>query len=244
MLYGTYLSANGMRMQMKKQGVIANNLANANTVGFKRDLFSIQEMGTANQNTGRLSPWERNDKFDKYGGPQILSTRTSFEKGANVYTGGNLNFSIEGEGFFKVKDFKTDEVFYTRNGHFMVDKEGFLTMPNNGLHVLDNGDNQITVDNLNGSIAEVMNVVNFDDLTRLSKKEGNLFSVALDSNGERPVEIPATSKVLTGFLEGSNTNAINEMVSMIEAHRAYQANASNLKSQDENLGTLISISRI
>lgn len=244
MLQGTYLSANGMRMQMRRQGVIANNLANANTIGFKRDLLSIQEMGTANENTGRLSPWSRNDKFDKFGGPQILSTRTSFEKGSNVFTGGDLDFSIEGDGFFKVKDMKTDGTFYTRNGNFVIDSEGFLAMPNNGLRVLDSSDNPITVETVEGSLAEIINVVGFEDMNRLSKAGGNLFEGMPNKTGELPTEFPSASPIITGFLEESNTNGINEMVSMIEAHRAYEANASNLKQQDENMGTLISIARI
>lgn len=239
MIYGLYTSGNGMRMQMRRQEVISNNLANSSTTGYKRNLFNIQEMGAEKDNTGRIG----NDKFDNFGGPKIHSTRVSFEQGPMVNTDNALDFAIDGDGFFKLKNPANGESFYTRSGHFATNKDGQLISADNGFLVLDQRDNPILLNELEGSLAETVKVVSFTDLKSLQKQEGTMFKLNKNENGQTPTELPVTSPVLVGYLEESNTNSINEMVSMIEAHRAYQANATNLKQQDENLGSLISIAR-
>ena len=239
MLYGLYTSGNGMRMQMRRQEVISNNLANSNTTGFKRNLFNIQEMGAETEGAGRIGK----GKYDQFGGPHIFSTSVSFEQGALVNTDNDLDFAIEGEGFFKLKNPANGESFYTRSGHFSKNKEGQLINSENGFLVLDQRDNAIQMNDLETPVMNAVKVVTFSDLSTLQKQEGTMFKLNKNESGQLPVELPVTSKVFSGYLEESNTNSINEMVSMIEAHRAYQANASNLKQQDENLGSLISIAR-
>lgn len=242
MIYGMYTSANGMRMQMRRQEVISNNLANVNTTGFKRNLFNVKEMGSENENIGRAGPF-KNSTDAQFGGPEILSTRVSFEQGELVNTDNELDLAINGEGFFKLKNPRNGDLFYTRSGHFSMNKDGQMIQADNGYLVLDQSDNPISVNDLKGSAAEVVKVVNFKDMKALQKQEGTMFKLNKNQSGQAPVELPVTSSVLSGYLEESNTNSINEMVSMIEAHRAYQANASNLKQQDENLGSLISIAK-
>lgn len=242
MLYGLYTSGNGMRMQMRRQEVISNNLANSSTTGFKRNLFNVKEMGSENEFMGRAVS-QKNSSNSQFGGPEILSTRVSFEQGNLVNTENNLDLAIEGEGFFKLKNPINGDLFYSRNGHFAANKEGQLVHADNGFLVLDQSDNPIPLNDINGSIADAVKVVNFKDLSALQKQEGTMFSLNKSKSGELQTELPVASAVQQGFLEESNTNSINEMVSMIEAHRAYQANASNLKQQDDNLGSLISIAR-
>ena len=237
-----YTSGNGMRVQMRRQEVISNNLANSNTTGFKRNLFNIQEMGSENENTGRVGA-DRNEVMDKFGGPQIHSTRVSFEQGDLAITDNELDFAIEGKGFFKMKNPSNGDIFYSRSGHFTMNKEGQLANAENGFLVLDQRDNPVIMREIEGSVAEAIKVVGFNDLGALQKKEGTMFKLMKNEKNQSPLELPVTSTVLKGYLEESNTNPINEMVQMIEAHRAYQANASNLKQQDENLGSLISIAR-
>jgi flagellar basal-body rod protein FlgG len=242
MLYGMYTSGNGMRVQMRRQDVISNNLANTNTTGFKRNLFNVQEMGSENENIGRMGS-SRNEMLDKFGGPQIHSTRVSFEQGNMESTDNELDLAIEGEGFFKLKNPATGEFSYTRSGHFSMNKDGQLVGADSGHLVMDQRDTPIVVSELQGSASDAVKVVSFNDLGSLQKQEGTMFKLNKNQSGQLPTEMPVTSKVYSGFLENSNTNSINEMVQMIEAHRAYQANASNLKQQDENLGSLISIAR-
>lgn len=242
MLYGLYTSGNGMRMQMRRQEVISNNLANSSTTGFKRNLFNVKEMGSENEYMGRIVSSKMNT-HSEFGGPEILSTRVSFDQGNLVNTENPLDMAIEGDGFFKLKNPTTGDLFYTRSGHFSVNNEGQLVNAENGFLVLDQGDNPIALNEINGSIAEAVKVVSFKDLSALQKQEGTMFKLNKSKSGELLTELPVASVVHSGFLEESNTNSINEMVSMIEAHRAYQANASNLKQQDDNLGSLISIAR-
>lgn len=242
MLYGLYTSGNGMRMQMRRQEVISNNLANSSTTGFKRNLFNVKEMGSENEFMGRAVS-SKTSSNSQFGGPEILSTRVSFEQGNLVNTENPFDMAIEGDGFFKLKNPTTGDLFYTRSGHFTMNKDGQLVHADNGFLVLDQGDNPIPLNEINSSIAEAVKVVNFKDLSALQKQEGTMFKLNNSQGGTLPTELPVASVVRQGFLEESNTNSINEMVSMIEAHRAYQANASNLKQQDDNLGSLISIAR-
>lgn len=242
MLYGLYTSGNGMRMQMRRQEVISNNLANASTTGFKRSTFSVKEMGSENERIGRLGS-ERNETLDRFGGPEILSTRVSFEQGNLDSTENEFDFAIDGPGFFKLKNPINGETLYTRSGHFTMNKDGQMVHTENGYLVMDQNDNPIALNELTGPIKDAIKVVNFNDLKTLHKQEGTMFALQKNQNGVPPIELPTTSPVLRGYLEESNTNAINEMVQMIEAHRAYQANASNLKQQDDNLGSLISIAK-
>ena len=242
MLYGMYTSGNGMRVQMRRQEVISNNLANTNTAGFKRNLFNVQEMGSENEGLGRMGS-SRNETLDKFGGPQIHSTRVSFEQGNMESTDNELDLAIDGEGFFKLKNPTTGEFSYTRSGHFSMNKDGQLVGADSGHLVMDQRDTPIVMSELQGSASDAVKVVSFNDLGTLQKQEGTMFKLNKNESGQLPTELPVTSKVFSGFLENSNTNPINEMVQMIEAHRAYQANASNLKQQDENLGSLISIAR-
>ena len=242
MLYGLYTSGNGMRMQIRRQEVITNNLANSETTGFKRNLFNVKAMRPENEEIGRLGS-QRNYTTDVYGGPEILSTRVSYEQGTLEDTQNELDFAINGEGFFKLKNTSTGEAFYTRSGHFTVNQDGFLADANTGLLVLDRDDNPIAINEQNGPLKDILKVVTFKNLKILHKVGDSMFSAARDTDGQMPTELPTEATVASGFLESSNTNPINEMVNMIEAHRIYQANANTLKQQDENLGSLISITR-
>ncbi len=245
MLYGLYTSGNGMRMQMRRQDVISNNLANSSANGFKSSYFNVQDMGSANTRVGRLSPDERNEKIDNMGGgPWVHSTRVNFEQGNLLYTENEFDLALEGSGFFKVKNPETNDIFYTRNGQFILNDNNEVVMAGNGFQVLDPGNNPIAINELDGSLMEAVKVVDFSDHSFLQPQGSGLFKLKEDTQGQLPLELPSEAVVSKGFLEESNTSPINEMVQMIEAHRAYEANARALKQQDENLGNLMGITRI
>src|SRR6478736_5075772 len=136
MLYGLYLSASGMISSAYKQDVVANNLANSESVGFKRDVASFQERLTEAQQ--RRLPGRSNAMLEMLGGgifarPTLVDSR----QGEIEPTGNALDLAIEGEGYFGVKT-KNGESRLTRNGQLAVDSKGRL--------ILANGDGQAVLD--------------------------------------------------------------------------------------------------
>src|SRR5687768_13437359 len=126
MIYGMWLSATGVTTNSHQVDVIANNLANAETTGFKRQLATFQERDPESKERPDFKGGDR--LFDMIGGGQLLSP-SSFDTsaGACEQTGGNLDVAVAGEGYFMVQDAKGEQRL-TRNGNFMADREGNLVL--------------------------------------------------------------------------------------------------------------------
>ena len=126
MTYGLWLSAGGLQVNQYRQEIVTNNLANVETVGFKRDLAVIHE---------RLVESQRSPDGPRYthglldalsGGNWVRPTYTSFEQGDLVRTGGDLDAAINGDGFFTVRE--GNNLRYTRDGRFTLNRAGELVM--------------------------------------------------------------------------------------------------------------------
>ena len=209
--------------QSKYFSTIVNNLTNAQTPGFKRDIPLFRSL--LEQKTGS-SPY-----------PLIKETRTLFQQGDLHQTGNRLDLAIEGDGFFKLKT--PDGLRYTRAGNFKLSNEGVLTdssgfpvMGKNGEIVMKskaitvNKDGTVEVD---GAQVDQVAVAAFSDLGLLKKEGQNLFRVE-DSREERESQ---ASQVLQGTLEASNVNPVEEMVKMIDSLRTYESCLKMIQSQDE-----------
>lgn len=247
MVYGIYSSAAGLMTSQYRQDVLANNLANLATVGFKQDLTAIRERLPAS----REELTDRNASDESLagltGGSLVAPTYTSFEPGAVETTGNALDAAIDGEGFFRVRAGSTEG--YTRDGRFALNADGQLMTVTGHAEVLDAGGRPIKVPkalkdhvriDANGQVRAgkqsfgEIGVVRFDDPSLLRKIGGNL----LVAQGEaQPVEVDANLK--TGAVETSNVDATRTMVSMIEASRAYQMNATMIGLADQTLGRAV-----
>src|SRR5688572_37677 len=135
MLYGLYLSATGVITSSHKQDVVANNLANSESVGFKRDIATFQERLTEAAARGR--PGMSNRMLEALGGGIFASpTIVDARQGELEATGNPMDVAIEGNGFFAVVDKGQSRL--TRNGQFAVDRQGRLILSNGeGQPVLD-----------------------------------------------------------------------------------------------------------
>lgn len=240
MIKGIYTSASAMRTGIARQDIVANNLANANTTGFKRDRLFVSELIQAGEN-----PQERS-LLD----PVEAARYVEFTAGALNPTGSDLDFALQGEGFFEVAG--ENGPLYTRNGRFLRNEEGTLvdalgravqgdggeiSLPEGLVNVSSNG--EISV---NGIIIDKIKVVNFDSLQLLQKEAGAAFSDPNGRAGQVPVE---TAVVRQGFLEGSNVETMQEMVEMISTARNYEMNARLLSTQDQTLQkTVTEIGRV
>ena len=244
MLYGLYLSATGVITSSHKQDVVANNLANSESVGFKRDIATFQERLT--EAAARRRPDRSNPLLEKLGGGIFASPSTvDGRQGEIEHTGNALDVAIEGQGFFAVRDHGESRL--TRNGQFSVDREGRLILANGeGQAVLDPAGKPIelspglpTTIAQDGTITQagqavgrvgVFDVANPDDLI---KRGGTL----LAHPGQTLIAGPGSLR--SEFVERANIDPATELAALMETQRQLEANANMIRYQDQTLGRLV-----
>jgi flagellar basal-body rod protein FlgG len=242
MVYGTHLSSAGMMVNMHRQNVITNNLANVDTVGFKHDLAVFMERQIEAVEDGDAGRSTR--LFDNMtGGTLVAETRHAMTQGPAIPTGRPLDVMIEGPGFFETDT--PDGTRYTRDGRFAVRDDGTLVtvagnhpvMSGTGLEIVVGPGAEIDGQGRvlqNGVVVETLSMVDFADPTQLRKEGGNRFS-AQGTAGPRPFQ----AKLASGMLEGSTVDPVNGLATMIQTHRAFELNANFLRLQDQTLGRLV-----
>ncbi len=252
MIEGLFISASGMLPKYTRQEAIANNLANIEVAGFKRDSIFLREMREARKRqSGDYPDWRIN---------RLENTWTDFEQGKLRQTGSVYNLALSGKGFFAVRT--PEGVQYTRNGNFSRNNQGMLVTPL-GYPVLDvNGqeiaiprnfasptvdasgmvrgrDEQLGVDqNLTR-----LQVVDFPELyDRMAKAQTPYDGPLLKGKDgyfiARPNvrQVPAQGfQMVQGYLEESNVEPVMEMVRMIDVFRAYEADQRAIQVQDSTL---------
>jgi flagellar basal-body rod protein FlgG len=224
---------------------IANNLANVNTTGFKRDMLSFEDTFAMYAHDYIMEPVVNLRSKKLFPEPQhlartrIASAQTDFEQGSLKVTGGPLDVAISGNGFFKVRTQQGD--FYTRNGHFRLTSDGML-ITEQGFPVLGN-DAEITLPEgvQNFTIAEngdiygdgvmmgSIDLVEVDNPLGLEKLGSNMYRPRIGAAIE---EIESNSYMVQGFLEIANVNPVYEMVNMIEAQRQFEAYAKVMQTAE------------
>jgi flagellar basal-body rod protein FlgF len=244
MPYGLYISAEGAQAQSSRLDVIANNLANVDTVGFKRDLAIFQARYAEAVAQGSMMPG-RGNREDIGGGILVRQTKTDFSEGPLKRTRNPQHLAIEGDGFFVVR--KGQENFLTRAGDFsftskgeLVTQQGYSVLDEDGQPVLLNPDQKEFQFTEAGElqqrdVSQRLALVKPVSPEELVKHGENLFRC----NG-RPQPVPAGErKVAPGFLESSGVQPTVEMTAMIEASRFLEANLNIMKAQDQMLGSLV-----
>lgn len=245
MLYGMYVSAAGAMANAYRQDVVANNLANAETVSFKRDLTLFQARRTQSALNGHNRSTAAN--LESIGGGIFaLPTHIDFSQGSLDQTGGAYDVAISGKGFFQIRN--ADEVNYTRDGRFALDKDNQLVTLTGSRPVLDDTGNPIVINpdlelvidkaggiSQGGQAVARLGIVDFQDPTDLRKLGDNLYAVEGSQSPE-----PVSVVVNQGHLESSSVTPVNELIEMIKAQRMFQANASMVQLQDQTLGLAVS----
>jgi flagellar basal-body rod protein FlgF len=241
-----YLSAEGAAAQAQRLEVIANNLANVDTVGFKQDVPTFQARFAEAIQQGQA---RNHDKSigDIGGGVKLIEVQTDFSSSQLKGTGNAFDLAITGDGFFHVRG-EDGEQYLTRAGNFTLDVEGRLVTENSHQPVLDQSGAEITIDkNLPWSISPDGFISQAGTLTALgmSQPESLHELVKVGNNLFRPTGTVATvpltdRRVRQGFLEMSGANPVRQMMAMIETTRGFEANTRMIQNQDTMLGALIS----
>ncbi|MCL2616098.1 MAG: flagellar hook-basal body protein [Defluviitaleaceae bacterium] len=257
MIRGIYASGVGMKTNMNRMDVIANNLANADTVGFKREL-PVQRSFTEHfmhaiggSHSDRFGPTHiGNVRLGNF----VDEVHIDFRSGSLRQTYNPLNMAIIGEGFFAISatgsNGETTQRF-SRNGAFVLANDRTLRTPE-GHAVLGTDGNPITVPdgelsiNGNGEIhvrtpgsetfthVGTVQIVNFENPQSLRPFGDNLFNTTPEST-----MVAFTGNVASGYLEMSNINVVREMVEMIAIQRNYEANQRVLTIADNTLGRAV-----
>jgi flagellar basal-body rod protein FlgF len=200
-------------------------------------------------------------------GVELNEVFTVFEQGPLKPTGRDLDFALQGDGFFSVN--AKDGERYTRNGDFFISPEGYLVTKSGDFVLGENGPIKLKEHNFvidedgviyqNATFAgddermvsmtenswdniervDRLKVVKFEQPRYLQKKGDSYWQSTTNSGEAQIVPENQRPKIRTGFLEGSNVNSVREMVEMIEVNRSYEANQKLIQSQDSLLGRLI-----
>ena len=243
MPYGLYLSAEGAYAQSRRLEVIANNMANVDTVGFKRQSATFRARYAEAIDQGMLTPGTGAIE-DVGGGIFVQETKTDFSPGPLKHTGNRTDVGITGDGFFVVQ--KGEETFLTRAGNFTITngrlttQQGFDVLNETGAPVvIDTSDPNWTITNT-GTVRQAAGAQNLalvmpESLGDLVTVGENLFR----SFSEPQPLPPAERRVAPGFIEGSAVRPTTEMTEMITAARILEANVNLMKAQDQMLGGLV-----
>ncbi len=256
MIRGWYIGSSGMNAQQNRLDAISNNLANVDTAGYKRDVSmskSFSELllrrteadGVYKTSVGSADAAPIIGKLGL--GVETNENYTSFEQGSFRATDSSSDFALSGEGFFSVETPAGER--YTRNGNFILGKEGVLVTKDGYPLMGENGEIHLEDDKFNvnedgmiyskdGEFIDRIKVVRFDN-ERYLKKMGNSLWSANDISGSAYIaEGSERPKMMQGYVETSNVNVVEEMVKMIEVNRAYEANQKTIQSEDAMMSTL------
>jgi len=226
------LAAGGIFYE-KKLAVLANNLSNISTVGFKRDK-AFQLSGLKENPEGSPIPYKSQNPFPI----MPFGTRTDFSFGPMKQTGNALDLSLSGNGFFCIET--PEGIQYTRKGNFTLNEEGVL-VTQKGLAVLGEGGEieikgkNVVVDekgniSVDGNQVGTIKIVDFPQPYALKKSGSSLFVLADPDIAENEAE---EVDVRQGFVEFSNVDAITVMTEMIEVLRGYESYQKTIQSIDD-----------
>jgi flagellar basal-body rod protein FlgF len=243
--YGMYISAEGAAAQSRRLEVIANNMANTDTVGFKQDVPTFQARFAEAIQQGLASPGDRSIN-NIGGGVKMYDVSTDFSAGHFAATDRELDVAINGKGFFHVQG-EDGKPYLSRAGNFAIDAKGRLVTSDEHLPVLDQQFSEILISDeapwymtpdgfiVQDGGAKAIGLSAPKSLDELQKVGNNLFR-PLGKVEPVPLE---ERNVRQGFLELSGSNPISQMMAMIESTRGFEANSRMIQAQDTAIGNLV-----
>ena len=257
MINSLWISKTGMEAQQMQLDVISNNLANVSTNGFKRANAVFEDLMYQNlrQTGANSSEQSQLPTGLQVGlGVRTVATSRSFSQGALQQSGNKLDVAVQGNGFFQITmpDGTTN---YTRDGSFQVDSQGRLvtstglpvgngvTVPSNATGISISGDGTVTA-TIPGTTSPqgigTIALASFINPAGLDPKGGNLYAESAAS-GQPNSGTPGANgmgTLMQGYVETSNVNVVQELVTMIQTQRAYEMKSKAIQTSDQMLQKL------
>jgi flagellar basal-body rod protein FlgG len=254
MIRGLYTAATGMDSMQHQIDVTSNNIANVNTTGFKKDRAEFQDLmyETLNYTSGQTSQTTRNPTGIDVGlGVRISGIQKNFSEGDLKLTSNSLDVAIEGNGFFKIT-MPDGETAYSRNGAFKLNTEGTIVngngypldpqivVPDNVTNLAIAADGTVSAtDSTTGTDVSLgqITIADFINPAGLIPLGESLFMES-EASGTVTEGNPTTAQLgglRQGMIELSNVKLVTEMVDLITAQRAYEANSKSITTTDDML---------
>lgn len=235
-IYTTLSSQVALR---RKLDIVANNMANLGTTGFKQEEVHFDDVYKRLKTDGKGVAFV----YD-------VSSSTDFSQGGFAQTGNNLDVAISGKGLLQVQS-EDEKNFYTRDGRLSRNNEGYLVLTSNNMKVLDSagaaiqipeniqkisiaGDGTISVAD-GGTLGKIgISKFELDKVERLSD------GLYIQKDPKKPLEADAESRLSQGFIENSNVNAVATLTDLIKVQRAYEAGSNLMDKEDRRISDAIS----
>ncbi len=254
MTQALWIAKTGLDAQQTKMSVISNNLANASTSGFKRSRAVFEDLLYQNQR----QPGAQSSQNTLYSsglmlgtGVRTVATEKLFSQGAVAQTNNPMDLAIEGKGFFQVL-MPDGSLAFSRDGSMQIDSQGQLVTPNgyliqptinippNTQSVTIGTDGTVSVTLPGASTSSQVGNVQLSDFVNPGGLQpiGNNLYLETTSSGAPQAGSPGLNglgTLLQGYIEGSNVNVVEELVSMIETQRAYEMNSKAISTADQML---------
>lgn len=260
MIRALFTAATGMAAQQLDQDILANNLANVNTVGFKKsraDFLDLMYQISAKSGSQTTQGNQLPVGIEVGMGVKPMSTQKIFTQGDYQQTGNQFDLAIEKEGFFQFDNNGT--TVYSRAGNLKINKEGALvnseglklipsiTIPQGTVSfTVDNGGTWTAMDSAGASLGTGrMQLATFINPAGLTSIGRNLYEKT-DSSGDAVVGNPGENGIGTisqHYLEMSNVSVVDEMVRMIVGQRAYEINSKSIQTADNMLSIINNLKR-
>jgi flagellar basal-body rod protein FlgG len=261
-----YTAATGMEALETKLDVIANNMANINTTGFKKDRANFEDVFYRQYRLPGAQDSDGNKTatgIEVGLGTRVSSTQSNFKQGAFETTNNPLDFAIEGDGFFQVQN-PNGGFYYSRAGNFNLNSDGQLVLgsANNGYRIEPNitvppeatgivvsSDGLIQYSQQNTTTLtqlgqlQLAKFVNPDGLLKLGD---NLFQET-DASGTPTVDNPGQNgfgNIRQGFLEASNVEPVNELIDLITTQRSFELNSQVVQAGDQVMQIVANLRRV
>jgi len=257
MIRSLWIAKTGMEGQQTKLDSIANNLANVGTNGYKRGSVVFEDLMYQNLRSAGAASSEQSQLptgLQVGLGVRAAASTRNFSQGSLQQTGGNLDVAIKGQGFFQIQ-LPDGSTGYTRDGGFQVDTNGQLvngaghvvqpgiTIPGNAQAVTIAPDGTVNVKLPDQTALQTLGqlqLASFVNPAGLDPRGGNLYTETAAS-GTPNSGAPGSGglgALQQGFVEGSNVNVVEELVSMIATQRAYELNSKAIQTSDQMLQRL------
>jgi flagellar basal-body rod protein FlgG len=261
-----YTAATGMEALETKLDVIANNMANINTTGFKKDRANFEDVFYRQYRMPGAEDGDGNRTatgIEVGLGTRVSSTQSNHEQGSFETTSNQLDLAIEGDGFFQVQN-PNGDFYYTRAGNFGLNANGLLvlgsanngyilepnvTIPPEATDVVITADGQVqirTQDSPNLQTVTQLQLAKFVNPDGLLKLGDNLYQKT-DASGEPTVGAPGQQgfgNTRQGFLEASNVEPVTELIDLITTQRAFELNSQVVQAGDQIMQIVANLRRL